>query len=164
MIKRQFLKESLVNAPARDVFDWHKTGEALEKLIPPSDPVTVVERTGGIDEEGSTLTLRIKLLGPLAIHWVARHQNYVEGRRFEDVQVRGPFAHWVHSHEVEPVGETQCRLRDRIEYALPLGWLGDLLGNALVRRKLESMFDYRHRVTREELETPGENPPSPGTR
>lgn len=151
MIKRTFEASSVIEVPARDLFDWHKTEEALEKLIPPGEPVSVKSRTSGI-QDGDVVTLRISFLGPIGMDWVAEHQNYREGRQFEDVQTSGPFAHWVHTHIVEELDETRSRLRDEVEYALPFGRLGDWLGNWFVRRKLESMFEYRHRVTREALE------------
>jgi ligand-binding SRPBCC domain-containing protein len=150
MIKHSFEKSSVINAPAQDVFDWHKTEDALETLIPPGEPVSVKSRTGGI-EDGDVVVLRISFLGPIGMDWVAEHRNYVEGEQFEDVQVSGPFAHWVHTHKVEPVDGKRSRLIDHVEYALPFGWLGDWLGNWLVTRKLESMFAYRHRVTREQF-------------
>ncbi|MFB6345661.1 MAG: SRPBCC family protein [bacterium] len=150
MKKRIFEKESVIEAPARKVFDWHKTDDALEKLIPPGDPVSVGERNGSIKDD-DTVVLKIGF-GPFSMNWLARHQNYEEGRQFEDVQVEGPFAHWVHTHEVIPEDESRCRLRDHVEYAVPFGALGDFLFGWFVRRKLQSMFEYRHSVTREELE------------
>lgn len=147
-----FVKESEIAAPARAVFDWHKREQALERLTPPGDPVNVVSRTGGIDEPGSQVTLEIVLWGPLRVRWVAEHRDFEEGRMFQDVQVKGPFARWVHTHEMVPIDGERCLLRDRVEYALPGGWLGQLLGGWFVRRKLQRTFEHRHRVTREALE------------
>lgn len=151
MVKRTFEQSSVIEAPPSKVFDWHKTEDALEKLIPPGDPVSVKSRTGGI-KNGDVVVLRIRFLGPIGMDWVAEHRNYIEGHQFEDVQKRGPFSHWVHTHIVEERGDIRCVLRDEVEYALPFGWLGETLGGWLVRRKLESMFEFRHRVTRRELE------------
>lgn len=156
MRKRTFEKESLIRASADEVFDWHKTEDALEKLIPPNDPVTVGERDGSV-KDGDTVTLVIGF-GPFEMEWLARHQNYEEGRQFEDVQVHGPFAHWVHTHEVIPEDEGSCRLRDHVEYAVPFGFIGDLLAGWFVRRKLRSMFEYRHSVTKQELEEDAHSP------
>jgi hypothetical protein len=43
-------------------------------------------------------------------------------------------------------------LIDRIEYELPLGALGRIFGSGFARRKLERMFEFRHRVTKEACE------------
>ncbi len=42
-------------------------------------------------------------------------------------------------------------MEDRIRYALPAGFLGDLVGSSLVRRKLDATFRYRHRVLAKDL-------------
>lgn len=149
--RRTFDKKSTIAAPAEHVFDWHKTDEALEKLIPPWAPVGVKSRSGGI-RDGATVTLRLQLLGPLGTDWVARHQNYVEGKQFEDVQENGPFRHWVHTHSFEEKDAQRCVLHDHVEYELPFGRVADFLAGWFVRRQLESMFEYRHRTTKEILE------------
>jgi ligand-binding SRPBCC domain-containing protein len=71
-------------------------------------------------------------------------------RGFEDVMREGPFARWHHKHQFLP-HEDGCRLRDEIEYAPPLGWLGRLADPIAVRPRLERLFAYRHEVTRREV-------------
>lgn len=158
---QSFVRRSRIAAPAAEVFAWHERADAFELLTPPWERVELLERTGGIDEIGSRLFLRVGR-PPLALRWVAEHTHYEPGRMFRDVQVKGPFARWEHTHVVEPEGPDACWLEDRIEYALPLGWLGQLFGGWLVRRKLERMFEYRHRVTREALVSPSPRPSDPG--
>ena len=50
-----------------------------------------------------------------------------------------------------PEGPSACTLEDRIEYALPAGPAGDALGGRAVRALLDRMFEYRHRVTADDL-------------
>lgn len=140
-----FVRRSHLDAPAAAVFRWHARPGAFERLTPPWERVRVVARHGGI-EDGGRLELRLGR-GPLGVRWLAEHRDYVDGEQFRDVQAAGPFAHWEHTHRVEPDGAGGCWLEDRIAYALPGGALGALLGGAFTRRKLERMFRYRHRVT-----------------
>jgi uncharacterized protein (TIGR01777 family) len=126
------------------VFRWHTRPGALERLTPPWSVVQVVERSGGI-ETGSRVVLRMSV-GPVRLRWVAEHRGYVEGREFRDVQAEGPFASWEHTHRFEPDGESACYVEDHIEYALPLGPLGSLLGDSSVRAALEATVAYRHRI------------------
>jgi uncharacterized protein (TIGR01777 family) len=65
--------------------------------------------------------------------------------------VAGPFAHWEHTHRVEPDGPDACYLEDHIDYALPFGAVGALLGSGLVRRRLQRTFAYRHRITAQDV-------------
>lgn len=150
-----FVKRTRIPAPVERVFAWHEAPGALEKLTPPWEPVTVVERHGSI-RDGDRTVLRVGPR-PFRLTWVAEHRGYIPNRQFRDVQVRGPFARWEHTHAFEPDGPGGCFLEDRIEYELPFGWLGRVLGGAFTRRKLERMFAYRHAVTLRELAGGGEN-------
>lgn len=150
-----FTKRTRIPAPADAVFRWHEQPQAFEKLTPPWEPVTLVEQTGGI-RDGARVVLRIGR-GPFALRWVAEHRGYIPGRQFQDVQVQGPFASWVHTHRFEPDGEYACFLEDHIEYSLPFGRLGRWLSGAIARRRLQRLFDYRHLVTLHETALHGHN-------
>jgi uncharacterized protein (TIGR01777 family) len=52
---------------------------------------------------------------------------------------------------MESAGDEACLLQDRIEYVLPGGAAGRLLGGRRVRALLERLFTYRHRVTADDL-------------
>lgn len=147
-----FYYESTIKAPAALVFDWHHDPAAIEKLTPPWEPVKVVGTPGRIDETGSRTTLELKVLGVIRAYWVAEHHNYQPGKSFQDVQISGPFASWRHTHTVTPIDESSCRYIDSIDYRLPVGWLGELFGGWLVRRKLKKMFAYRHQRVKQECE------------
>ncbi|MBS1242229.1 MAG: Cell division inhibitor, partial [Gemmatimonadetes bacterium] len=135
--------------PAEAVYAWHERSGAFERLVPPWDRVEVLERSGGL-ADGTTVRLRVHR-GPLAVEWVARHRDVVPGRQFVDEQVEGPFASWVHTHQTTPSGRGSCVLTDRIEYRLPCGPLGDLLGAGLARREIERMLAHRHQTVRDDL-------------
>ena len=147
----RFIRRTRIAAPAADVFRWHSRPGAIERLTPPWEPVEVLERTGGI-EDGSRVVLGVRM-GPFRLRWVAEHRDYKEGRQFRDVQISGPFARWEHTHRIEPDGPDACFLEDDITYALPFGSLGYWFGRSFVRRKLDQMFAYRHRITTQDIET-----------
>jgi hypothetical protein len=52
---------------------------------------------------------------------------------------------------MEPNGPSACILTDYIQYELPLGFAGKVIGGWFVRRKLVRLFKYRHRVTAEAM-------------
>jgi ligand-binding SRPBCC domain-containing protein len=147
-----FVYSSRIEASAEQVFLWHAERGALERLTPPWEAMEVVEPSPGI-RDGDHGVLRVRF-GPFRILWKFEHRDYIEGRRFQDVQTTGPFRRWVHTHSFTPDGASACRLEDRIEYELPFGALGNLLGGWLIRRKLARTFQYRHRVTAEAMCAP----------
>lgn len=154
-----FSKSSEIQACARDVFAWHQTPNALRTLIPPWEKVTVEQAPVSLaDGALAVLVLRV---GPFKLRWVARHRDFIDrgeqGGEFTDEQVSGPFASWVHRHAVRATGSTSCVLEDRIEYAVPLGRLGEALAGWHVRKKLARMFHYRHAATAAALRPEGVN-------
>ena len=151
MSTQVYTRRTRIDAPVEVVFHWHTRPGALERLTPPWTRVEVLERTGGIDD-GGRVVLKMRL-GPTHVRWVAEHCDYVAGRQFRDVQVEGPFARWEHTHRFEPDGPTGCYLEDHIEYALPFGPAGALVGGSFVRGLLERTFTYRHHTTVADIET-----------
>lgn len=145
-----FIKRTLINAPAEEVFRWHARQGAMERLSPPWDRVELLERKGGL-EPGALVKLRVHT-GPVSMLWLAEHGAMQPGRMFSDHQLTGPFARWEHVHSFEPQGD-HCVLEDRIDYELPLGIIGRTLGRRFVRNKLESAFAYRHAVTAADIST-----------
>lgn len=144
-----FVKSSEIAARARDVFGWHQAPDALKKLIPPWDRVTIEQPPTSLGN--GAIAVLVLHTGPIKQRWVARHRDFLdrgeEGGEFTDEQVSGPFASWVHRHIVRSTGPARCVLEDRIEYAVPLGRVGEVLAGWYVRKKLQKMFDYRHAAT-----------------
>jgi uncharacterized protein len=144
-----FVYRSRMPASATEVFDWHTRQGAFSRFAPPWERMRLIA-DGHPIREGSRAEIDVSI-GPLWRRWTAEHRDFVPGRRFRDVQIRGPFARWEHTHTIEPEGADGSWLEDRIEYALPYGPIGRWLGRGLVKRKLRSTFQYRHRTLADDL-------------
>lgn len=143
---KTFTKETAMPVSASTLYRWHMQPGAFDQLVPPDQKIEVLERPERL-EAGAKLIMKI-YLGPIGVRWVAHHRDFVQNRQFVDEQVRGPFAHWIHTHRFIPVDEHASILSDHIEYRLPGGKLGELLGGWAIEAMLERMFDYRHTQTR----------------
>lgn len=129
---------------AADLFAWHERPGAFERMLAPWEGAEVVSTSGSV-QNGERTELRVRV-GPLWIRWIAEHTDYIAGRQFCDVQRRGPFAHWKHTHRVSEVDERHATLDDKIEFQLPLGALGRVVDCGSTVRRIERTFAYRHRV------------------
>jgi uncharacterized protein (TIGR01777 family) len=143
-----FVRRTRLPVSADEAFRWHERPGAIQRLIPPWERAVIVEHSGIHD--GAIAVIKV-YIGPVPALFVVRHSDYIAGRQFRDTQVEGPFARWEHTHSFEPDGEQSCVLEDRIEYELPGGPLGEALGGDYLRSQLERLFDYRHRVTAQDL-------------
>ncbi|MCC6995520.1 MAG: TIGR01777 family oxidoreductase [Deltaproteobacteria bacterium] len=141
----QFTQRLHLPIPAAEVFAWHERPGAFQRLTPRWERFEVVSGGTGI-RDGDMMTARVGV-GPFSARWVARHSGYVAGREFTDEQVAGPFSRWVHRHRVTPDGPGAAVLEDHIDYALPLGPLGQALAGSPIRAKLERAFAFRHAMT-----------------
>jgi ligand-binding SRPBCC domain-containing protein len=144
----QFVQESVLPASVEEVFAFHERPDAFALLQPPWERMEIQLPPRSL-EVGTRVELRTKV-GPFWMPIVAEHVAYEKNRYFEDVMRKGPFAMWHHKHLFFE-HEDGCRLRDEIEYAPPLGWLGRLVDPLFVRPKLRKLFEYRHAVTRREV-------------
>jgi ligand-binding SRPBCC domain-containing protein len=149
----RFVKESLIHATPERVFAFHERPDALDLLTPPWETSRVIQ-AAQISQVGSRAIVETRIFGPVKGRWVAEHTAYDPPRMFADMQVQGPFRSWRHQHVVEqrPDG---ALLRDEIDYEPPFWWFGRIAAPIVVVPRLQKLFEYRHKVTREWCEANG---------
>ena len=145
-----FVLRTRLNHTVADVFDWHMRPGALERLIPPWERVTIESREGD-PATGGRVVLRVRR-GPTEIRMEVRHTDFEQYLLFRDEQVKGPFTRWVHTHRFEPESGGGCTVEDRVDWELPMGAGGRLLGGSSVEAELERLFTFRHHRLRNDLD------------
>lgn len=121
----------LIDASVEEVFAWHERPGALQRMLPPWQPVQVGAEASNLRDGRAELRL------PGGLTWTAQHGDYVPGERFTDELVSLPFR-WRHTHQFRPAGAGQTLLTDRVRTPVPA-------------RLLRQMFAYRHRQLRDDL-------------
>jgi ligand-binding SRPBCC domain-containing protein len=135
-------REQRLPHPPEVVFPFFADARNLETLTPPWLGFTV-STPGPIEmRPGAGIEYRLKLHA-VPIRWRTTIAVWDPPRRFVDVQVRGPYRLWHHTHDFEPDGNGGTVMRDTVRYAIPLGPLGEMAHRLLVRRDLEAIFDFR---------------------
>ncbi|HEY4056000.1 MAG TPA: SRPBCC family protein, partial [Kofleriaceae bacterium] len=133
--------------PRHEVFEFFANAENLEKLTPPSLSFHILSPTPIEMKRGARIDYRIKLQG-VPMKWRTKIEAYEPEERFIDIQEKGPYKTWHHTHTFRDVpGGTE--IRDRVEYELPLGPLGAIAHALFVKRQLRGIFDYRVKVMRD---------------
>ncbi len=138
-----------VQAWLPEVVAFHDDPVSLVAITPPPVRVTI-ERFDRPVRAGSRVIFRLSV-GPIGVRWEGVIAEYVDQKYFRDVQNKGPFGAWSHTHSfaAEAAG---TRVNDRVEYEPPLGLIGKLIDPIVVRPALAFLFNYRKKKTRELLE------------
>jgi ligand-binding SRPBCC domain-containing protein len=134
-------REQRLPAPPEAVFPFFADARNLEAITPPllrfrlltPDPIEM-----GV---GTFLQYALQLRG-VPVRWDTLIQAWDPPHRFVDVQVRGPYRLWHHTHELEPDGDGTV-MRDTVRYAIGLGALGEIARRAVVTRDLDAIFAFR---------------------
>jgi len=143
-----FSHRSLYPCTPEELYSWHSRPGALERLLPPWDDTLVLAKTGTI-EAGAQVHLKMHL-GPIAFHYRGRHLENIPGKMFRDMQEKGPFASWSHSHFFEDAPEGAI-LRDEVEYSLPGHAFLPARIHSFVTANLKRMFRYRQSVLEQDI-------------
>src|SRR5262245_6745476 len=91
-----FSVRSTFDVPVSELWRWHERPGAFERLSPPWEEMTLVERRGGL-EVGARTVVRLKV-GPVPQVLASEHTACERERLFRDEQREGPFARWTHDH------------------------------------------------------------------
>lgn len=141
-----FHAELWLPRPRGEVFDFFSDAHNLEAITPPWVRFEVLTQAPIAMRAGALIDYRIRVHGIL-IAWRTEITEWNPPRQFVDVQLRGPYTLWHHTHTFEERnGGTLCL--DDVRYR-PRG--GALINWLFVRRDVERIFAYRQQRMRELL-------------
>jgi len=140
-MRHVFEQEQLVRRTRGEVFAFFADAANLERITPASlhfeirSPQPIEMRAGAIiDYQLSLFGLRLK--------WRTLIESFDPESGFVDVQTKGPYRAWRHSHEFSDApGGTL--VRDRVEYEVPFGLFGELARRLFVARQIRRIFSFR---------------------
>ncbi len=167
VVKRYELASELwVPASLDEVWSFASEPQNLAGISPPFYGIKV--SNDGPTKVGSQVEISMNPFGlPLNLKWISLISEFVDKgneRHFTDISQKGPFSYWRHKHlfiggDAAVDGERSHSkvkmhnpgtwIKDRVEYTLPLKFLGQIAHQIYVRHSLESMFAYRSKKLRE---------------
>ena len=144
-MKDQVLRtETVLPRPRKDVFDFFSDPANLQRITPPWLSFRILTPAPLPKGMGAIYDYSLRLHG-LPMRWRTLILRWEEGLRFEDLQVRGPYAKWHHVHIFEDAPGGGTRMVDEVRWRLPFGWAG-ALALPWVRRDVARIFEHRRRV------------------
>lgn len=139
--------EQKIHRPLEEVFAFFCDETNLERITPPWLSFKVLGKNTPTIQTGTLIDYRLSLRG-LPIRWQSKILEWEPHHKFVDIQTRGPYRLWHHTHLFEATPEGMLA-KDRVQYEIPLGMLGRIFAGSFVRRDIEAIFAYRRRVISE---------------
>lgn len=138
METHKLVKEQTLPLPIEEVFAFFSDARNLAWLTPPRLHFRIQNRGPIAMGKGTLIDYSLRVRG-VPVRWQSEITVWEPPYRFVDVQRRGPYRHWVHTHSFAPV-EGGTTIRDEIVYAVPGPSFVERL---LVRPDLDRIFGYR---------------------
>src|SRR3954447_26344954 len=136
-------REQRLAAPPSEVFPFFADARNLEAITPPLLRFRLLTPKPVSMGVGTFLQYALRVHG-VPVRWDTLIQEWAPPRRFVDVQVRGQYRLWHHTHELEPLdGGAATLMRDTVRYSVGLGVLGEIARRTVVQRDLEAIFAFR---------------------
>jgi ligand-binding SRPBCC domain-containing protein len=131
----------LIPRPLHEVFPFFSDAQNLETITPPFLQFKILTPGSIPMQTGTLIDYRIRLLG-LPMFWRSKIESFEPPHRFSDVQVRGPYQLWHHTHQFVETPEGTL-MTDLVRYQMPMGPLGSLVHALWTHHTLQRIFDYR---------------------
>jgi uncharacterized protein len=142
----QLIRAQWIPKPIEEAFAFFSQPENLEKITPPWLGFHILKADHPL-HAGALIEYKLKVRG-LPMRWLTEITAWEPPFRFVDNQLRGPYKLWHHEHRFA-TKDGGTLIGDRVDYALPLGFLGELIHTLIVRRDVDNIFQYRQQRLKE---------------
>lgn len=141
--------ETVLPRARAEVFPFFADAMNLERITPPWLKFQVLTPPPIEMFAGQVIDYRLQV-HHVPLKWRTEIAEWQPPIHFVDMQQRGPYRWWHHTHLFDEVaGGTRCR--DVVRYGVPGGAVAHWL---VVRRDVYAIFAYRQRVMHELLGSP----------
>jgi ligand-binding SRPBCC domain-containing protein len=141
------VKETVINRPLNEVFDFFSKAENLNKITPPDMQFRILTPLPINIQKGTLIDYKIKVNG-IPFKWKTLISTWEPPLRFVDEQLRGPYNTWIHEHTFEE-RDGKTYMKDVVKFKSP-GWILEPLINALfIEKKVKGIFEYREKMLNE---------------
>lgn len=141
----QLIEKTFIKANIKTVWDFFSAPKNLKEITPAHMGFDIVAGGEGKMYPGQIIAYKVKPLFGIPMLWVTEITHVSDQKFFVDEQRIGPYKMWHHEHHFVQV-DGGVEMTDIVSYALPFGWLGQIVHTLLVRGKVEAIFKYRQKV------------------
>lgn len=138
-----YVKEAYqwIPRPLSEVFPFFSEAKNLERITPEWLNFHIVDMSTDKIQEGSLINYRLKIKG-VPTRWRTRISTWQPPYEFVDEQLKGPYDLWHHTHRFQEVAGGTL-MTDRIVYRPPLGPLGTIAREIMIKNDVDTIFGHR---------------------
>ena len=126
-------------------WDFFSNPRNLPLITPDWLDFTITNRIPPKMHAGMIISYRLKTIWGLSTDWITEITHVAEPVYFVDEMRSGPYRFWHHQHHFVQTANG-VEVLDRVNYALKLGWFGQILHNMVIRNRLNEIFNYREKA------------------
>jgi ligand-binding SRPBCC domain-containing protein len=131
-----------INATIDECWEFFSSPRNLQKITPETMGFQIVDFDEKSMYPGQVIQYKVSPLAGLKLSWMTIITAVKDKEYFIDEQRFGPYTLWHHKHFFEPT-PNGVKMTDVVHYALPLGFIGQIMNTLVVKNKLKQIFDYR---------------------
>jgi len=142
----QLFKKQHLNTSIEKAWDFASSPQNLKHITPSYMNFTIT--SNNLPEKiypGMIISYNVSPVLNIKMNWVAEITQVKYKKFFIDEQKSGPYSLWHHQHIFEEKKDG-ILMTDIVTYKPPFGLLGDVANKLYIKRKLESIFNYRFNV------------------
>jgi len=142
----QLKTEQFLKADLEKVWNFVSSPRNLKLITPPYMGFNITSTD--LPEKmyaGMIITYKVSPILSIPTTWVTEITHVSEKKFFIDEQRVGPYTMWHHQHFFKEQ-KNGVLMNDIITYKAPFGPLGVIANSLFIRKKLESIFNYRYKT------------------
>lgn len=138
-----FKTEQFLDIDIDTAWDFFSSAGNLAVITPPEMAFMIHTDLDGLEMyEGMIIDYTVKPLLGIPLNWKTEISKVNKPHLFIDKQLKGPYSVWEHTHRfIEK--DNGVLMQDEVKYQLPLGYIGSLIHNFIVREKIRKIFKFR---------------------
>ena len=144
----QLKRKQIVKTDLKTCWDFFSSPQNLKKITPEYMGFNIKYELHEKMYEGLMIEYTVKPVLGIPMTWVTEIKTVKDNLFFVDEQRKGPYKIWHHEHHFKEV-DGGIEMTDIVSYEIPLGIIGRLAHSLFVRKKLESIFNYRIKMVDE---------------
>ena len=129
----------------QEAWSFFSSPKNLNVITPPEMNFKILSISGGTKmHAGQIIKYKVNIFPLVPTTWVTEITHVSEPTSFVDEQIKGPYSLWRHQHHFKEVNGG-VEISDTVDYAIPLGILGQLANAIFVSKELDTIFDFRYK-------------------